>query len=72
MHVQQIRGHLQSDDIFKDINLLNDDAKKFNTVHQKFEDYFCARKNVIFECAKFNTKSLGSSELDESVCYVFV
>ena len=45
----------KSKDIFKSINLANDDAKKLHTVIQNFDDHFAIIK-FIFERAKFNMR----------------
>ena len=56
----------QSEDIFQSFNLTDDDAKKFDTVLQKFDKYFGVEKNVIFERAKFNMRCQEPDEPAES------
>ena len=46
----------QADDIFLSFGLSEDEAKDYNVVRKKFEEYFVVKKNVIFERAKFNSR----------------
>ena len=46
----------RAEDIFNSFKLLETDAAKFNTVLDKYENYFTVKKNVIFERAQFNLR----------------
>ena len=54
----------KSKDIFNGFGLTANDAKKFKTVMEKFDNHFVIKRNTIFECAKFN---LRKQEHDETV-----
>ncbi len=54
-------GH-RSEDIFKSFNLSDDDAKKFNTVIQQFDDFYIVKKNIVYERAQFNRRRQEPSE----------
>ena len=44
----------EADDILSSLGLSNDDKKSYDTVKTKLEGHFVKRKNVIYECARFN------------------
>jgi hypothetical protein len=46
----------RSEDILTSFNLSDDDAKKFNTVLRKFDDFFGVQKNLVFEYAQFSKR----------------
>ena len=46
----------EGDDILNTLGLSEADRKKYDTVFGKFENYFTARRNVMFERAKFNNR----------------
>jgi hypothetical protein len=54
-------GH-RSEDIFKSFNLSDDDAKKFNTVIQKFDDFYIVKKNIVYERVQFNRRHQEPNE----------
>ena len=56
----------QAEDILSTLTLSDEDAKKYDTVRDKYKDYFRVRKNVIFERARFNVRVQGSDESIES------
>ena len=44
----------QAEDILLSFCLSEDEAKKYSTVVEKFQQYFVKRKNIIYERSKFN------------------
>ena len=52
----------KSEDIMTTFNLTGDNAKKYDSVKEKFDNYFIKRRNTIFERAKFNTRKQGVGE----------
>ena len=44
----------QAEDILLSFCLSEEEAKKYSTVVEKFQQYFVKRKNVIYERSKFN------------------
>ena len=54
----------KSEDIMTTFNLTGDNAKKYDSVKEKFDNYFIKRRNTIFERAKLNTRK---QEVGESV-----
>ena len=52
----------KAEDILESFGLSEEDAKKYDTVKAKFEDYFVKKKNPIFERAKFNKRRQGEQE----------
>lgn len=52
----------KADDIFRSFHLSEANQKKYETVKQKFEEYFVKRRNVIFERAKFNQRKQEDGE----------
>ena len=46
----------EADDILASFGLNEADSKKYDVVKGKFENYFIKKRNVIFECAKFNQR----------------
>ncbi|KAL5006376.1 hypothetical protein ScPMuIL_015182 [Solemya velum] len=55
-----------AEDVFKSFKLSDDQAKDYNAVVEKFEKYFVARRNVIFERAKFNKRRQEEGETAEA------
>ena len=59
---------LKADDIFQSFGLSDEDGKKYQTVKDKFNVYFTARRNTIHERAKFNRRRQGETEsVDEFI-----
>ncbi len=54
----------EADDILSTLRLTNEDLSRYETVKERFDNYFTVRRNVIFERAKFNKRV---QESDESV-----
>ena len=54
----------EADDILRSFHLSTEDAKKYETVKQGFQNYFIKKQNVIYERTKFN---LRVQRPDESV-----
>ena len=52
----------EADDILHSLNLTNVQHKEFDTVKNKFKNYFVVRRNVIFERAKFNMRKQEEGE----------
>ena len=46
-----------AEEILNSTNISEADKKKYNSVVQKFDEFFQVRKNVIFERARFNRRS---------------
>ena len=58
----------KADDVFQSFRLSEEDAKKYKTVKDKFDDYFTIRRNTIHERAKFNRRRQGDTEsVDEFI-----
>ena len=58
----------KADDIFQSFTLSEADAKKYQTVKSKFDEYFTVRRNTIHERAKFNRRRQGETEsVDEFI-----
>ena len=53
-----------AEDILLSFRLTKEEAKKYSTVLEKFQQYFVKRKNVIYERSKFNQRI---QQLDETV-----
>ena len=53
----------EADDILKSFSLSEANAKKYDAVKQKFQEHFIIKRNVIFERAKFNSRSQHEGEL---------
>ena len=53
----------RAEDIFASFNLSEADAKKFNVVIERFNQFFIVKKNVIFERAQFNRRKQAPSEM---------
>ena len=47
----------EAEDILASTNIADDQRKRYETVLSKFDSFFCVRKNVIIERAKFNRRS---------------
>ena len=56
----------KADDILQSFNLSSEDQKKYDTVVTRFQDHFIARRNIIFERAKFNSRVQEGGESAES------
>ena len=52
-----------AEDIFNTFGLSEDDQKKYETVYKIFGDHFIARRNVMYERAKFNQRKQQQSEM---------
>ena len=52
----------KADDILRSFQLSPEDEKKYDVVRGKFDDYFVARRNVIYERAKFNSRRQEQGE----------
>jgi len=52
----------EADDIVVSFGLTTEEAKQYNVVKGKFKAHFVAKKNVIFERAKFNLRSEQDGE----------
>lgn len=52
----------QADDIFNSLKLSTSQLKQYHIVKTKFDKYFVACRNVIFEWAKFNQGGQEDSE----------
>ena len=52
----------KAEDILESFGLSEGDAKKYDTVKARFEDYFVEKKNPIFERAKFITNEGKASK----------
>ena len=50
------------EDLLQSFNLEGDDAKKYLTAKEKFENYFVKRRNTTFERARFNKIKQESNE----------
>src|SRR3989442_1138333 len=47
----------RADDVFRTFKFVkDDDKKKLDKVTEKFDRYFCSRRNVIYERALFNSR----------------
>ncbi|XP_061167955.1 uncharacterized protein K02A2.6-like [Saccostrea echinata] len=56
----------EAEDIFHSFGLGEEDAKKYDTVSNKFQTHFVSRRNVIFERAKFNQRKQKEGESADS------
>ena len=56
----------EADDIFSSFNLTDAQKKEFKTVKEKFDNHFVAKRNVIFERAKFNQRNQEPNETVDS------
>ena len=56
----------EADDILLSFNLSAEDLKRYEVVKSKFENHFIAKRNVIYERAKFNVRVQNESEPVES------
>lgn len=52
----------QAEDIFNTFKLSTENAKKFDVVLAHYEAYFFPKRNIIYERARFNTRTQGESE----------
>ena len=51
-----------ADDILCTLGLSDEEKKVYETVKTKFEENFIKRRNVIFKCAKFNSRQQKEGE----------
>jgi len=56
----------EADDILLSFNLTPDEMKQYDVVKNKFENHFIAKRNVIYERAKFNVRIQNEGEPVES------
>ena len=52
----------KADDIFRSLNLSEDDKKAYEQVKAKFDNHFVKKRNVIYERAKFNMRKQERGE----------
>ena len=52
----------EADDIVKSFTFAEGDEKKYAKVKEKFDQHFIIKRNVIFECARFNMRKQEPSE----------
>jgi hypothetical protein len=45
-----------ADDVFEAFGLCEEDQKKYDTVVNRFEEHFIPKRNVTFECARFQQR----------------
>ena len=58
----------QADDMFISFKFTTEKEKNNSEVKEKFENYFIAKRNIIFERAKFNSRSKPAGEsVDSSI-----
>ena len=55
----------EADDVLSSTNITSDDRKKYDSVVEKFYEYFQVRKNVIYERARFNKRDQLDGETAE-------
>ena len=55
-----------ADNILSLLGLTSDEKKVYTTVKVKFESHFIKRRNVIFECCKFNQRKQEEGESVDS------
>ena len=56
----------QADDIFISFEFTAEQEKNYEEVKEKFENYFIVKRNIIFERAKFNSRSQRAGESVDS------
>lgn len=56
----------EAEDIFHSFGLSEEDSKKYKTVKERFDTHFVARRNTIFERAKFNHRKQQEGETGDS------
>ena len=61
-----------ADDIITSFGLSELEMKGYETVRNKFENHFVAKRNVIFERAKFNVRIQNPSKISLPICTVLV
>ena len=59
----------QADDILATFELSEAEEKDYDVVLAKMENYFVAKRNVIFERAKFNKRVQEETETVDSFCH---
>ena len=52
----------QADDILRSFKLSEAQSKSYEVVREKFNSHFVARRNIIYECAKFNLRKQEEGE----------
>ena len=55
----------EAEAILESTNIKDEEWKVYNTVVQKFDDFFKIHKNVIYECARFNCRNQLQGETAE-------
>jgi hypothetical protein len=55
-----------AEDVFANFKLSDDDAKKYDPVMKRFDEYFIVPKNVILERVKFNQRKQESRQSTEA------
>ena len=60
----------RAEDILTSFALSDEDAKKYSVVIEKFNSHFIKRRNVIFDRAKFNSRSQQEGESVEDFIYI--
>ena len=59
----------KAEDILQSFALSEENAKKYSVVIEKFNGYFVKRHNVIYDRAKFNSRTQQEGELVEDFIY---
>ena len=52
----------EAEAVLSSTNVTADDRRKYDRILAKFDEYFQVRKNVIYECARFNRRNQKSGE----------
>ena len=62
----------QADNTFISFEFTAEQEKNYEEVNEKFENYFIVKRNIIFERAKFNSRSQQAGELvDSFITYLY-
>ena len=61
----------RAEDIFASFNFSEADAKKFDVVIERFNQFLIVKKNVIFERAQFNGSKQAPSETADNFITAF-
>ena len=62
----------KAEDILTSFSLKDEELKKYDTVKEKFENYFVKRRNTIYERARFNSRTQGENEsVDEFIADLY-
>ena len=56
----------EADDILLSFNLSPEDLQRYDVVKNRFENHFIAKRNVIYERAKFNVRIQNDGETGEA------